>query len=165
MRTDNQSLDRIAGWCAYTSAVASVFGIAFLVAFFALGGVFGTLNDIAVIIQYTLMLPIALAIHQHLRSQEPRLSLISMLVGLAGMLAVITLQLLLVIDAIPFSQQIAMVVPAFLVVLVWFVINPYLDRSGDLLPKSMPLTVGAGLYIAYPFWGYMLGRRLLSDQR
>jgi hypothetical protein len=158
-------LVRLAGWCAYVSGIVSVFGIVFLVAFFTLGGLFGTLNDIAVIVQYVLMLPIALALQQLLRPNGQGLSLVGMLIGIAGMLAVIILQFLLVVDVLRFSQQIIMVVPAFLVVLVWFVVNAYLGRLSNLVPNSMLLTVLAGLYIGYPFWGYSLGRRLLSLRR
>ena len=155
---------RFAGWCAYASGIVSVFGIVFLVAFFTLGGLFGTLNDIAVIVQYALMLPIALVLQQLLRPYGAGLSMVGMLIGIVGMLAVIILQFLLVIDVLPFSQQIIMVVPAFLVVLAWFVINTYLGRSSNLVPNSMLLAVLAGLYIGYPFWGYALGRRLLSSR-
>jgi hypothetical protein len=157
-------LVRLAGWCAYVSGIVSVFGIVFLVTFFTLGGLFGTLNDVAVMVQYILMLPIALVLQQLLRPYGQGLSLAAMLIGIVGMLGVIILQFLLVIDALPFSQQIIMVVPAFLVVLAWFVINAYLGRSTNLLPNSMLLTVLAGLYIGYPFWGYSLGRRLLSSR-
>ena len=161
----SEGLVRLAGWCAYVGGIVSVFGNIFLVIFFTLGGVFGTLNDIAVIIQYVLMLPIALALFQLLQPYEQSLSLVGMLIGIAGMLAVIILQFLLVVDVLPFSQQIIMVVPAFLVVLAWFVVNAYLGRSRNLVPNSMPLTVLAGLYIGYPIWGYFLGRRLLSLRR
>lgn len=53
----------------------------------------------------------------------------------------ITLQFLLVIDVLPFSQQIIMVVPAFLVVLAWFVINAYIGLSSPLVPNSMLLAI------------------------
>lgn len=156
---------RFAGWCAYASGIVSIFGIVFLVAFFTLGGLFGPLNDIAVIVQYILMLPIALTLRQLLRPYGPGLSLIGMLLGIVGMLAVIILQILLVAGALPFNQQIVMVIPAFLLVLVWFIINAILGRSSDLLPNSMLFNVLAGLYIGYPFWGYSVGRRLLSWKR
>lgn len=75
------------------------------------------------------------------------------------MLAVIVLQLLLVTGVLSFQQQIGIVLVAFLVVLVWFVINGYLARSTNLLPKSMVLHVLGGLYIGYPIWAFSLGRR------
>ncbi len=163
--TSPMRLVRVAGWCAYVSGVVAVFGIVFLVAFFTVGGGFGKLNDIAAIVQMILMLPIAFALQRFLRPHGSALSTVSMLLGIAGMLAVIILQLLLVVGVLTFSQQIAMVIPAFLVILAWFVINAYLGRSIDVLPHSMLLNVLAGLYIGYPVWGYLVGRRLLSSNR
>ena len=60
--TPPRQLFRVAGWCVYASGIVSIFGILFLVAFFTTFiGPLGTLNDIAVVIQYGLMLPIAVA--------------------------------------------------------------------------------------------------------
>ncbi len=151
----------VAVWCAYTSGTVSIFGILFLVAFYTTPiGLLGTLNDIAVFIQYGFMLPIALALHQLIRHHRPILSLVALLLGIAGMLAVIALQILLVTGVLPFAQQIGMVIVGFLVVLAWFVITGYLGRSTGRMPKSMFLNVLAGLYIGYPVWAFLLGRRL-----
>ncbi len=146
--------------CALSSGIVSVFGIVFLVIFFTIGGIFGTFNDIAVIIQYLLMMPIAITLWRLLRPYRPTLSLAAMLIGMAGMIAVVLLQLLLVTGALPFSQQIGMVIIAFLVVLVWFIINQNLGRGTNILPRSMLLTVLAGLYFGYPVWAFSLGRWL-----
>ena len=156
-----RQLVRVAGWCAYASGIVSIFGILFLVAFFTTFiGPLGTLNDIAVVIQYGLMLPIAVALHQALRPHGPTLSLVALLLGVAGMIAVIVLQVLLVVNVLPFDQQIGMVSVGFLVVLAWFVMVRYLGRSSAILPKSMLLHVLAGLYFGYPIWAFALGRRL-----
>ena len=155
-------LVRVAGWCAYASGIVSIFGIVFLVAFFTTSiGPMGTLNDIAVVIQYGLMLPIALALHQLLRLRGPTLSLVALLLGVAGMAAVIVLQILLVTDVLRFAQQIGMVSVGFLVVLGWFVIIWHMGRSTGKLRSSMLLHVLAGLYFGYPVWAFSLGRRLL----
>jgi len=121
------------------------------------------LNDIALIVQYVLVLPIVLTLHQRLRPRRPVFSLISTLIGIAGMLAVIVLQILLVAGVLSFGQQVGMVVAAFMAILTWFVITGYLGRSTDVLPKSMLLHVMAGLYFAYPIWAFSLGRRLLRQ--
>jgi hypothetical protein len=88
--------------------------------------------------------------------------MVAMLLGIAGMLAVIALQILLVVGVLTFNQQIGMVGVGYLLILGWFVINAYLGRSTAWLPHSMLLTLLAGLYIGYPVWGYSVGRRLLS---
>jgi hypothetical protein len=153
-------LTRLAGWCAYASGVAAVIGIAFLILFFTLGGIFGPLNDLAVVVQYTLMLPIALQVHRLVRPAAPRRSGIAAVAGLAGMLAVIVLQAMLVAGLMPFRWQIVLVVPAFLVVLAWFVVTGRLGRSTGLLPEGTLLHVLAGLYVGYPVWAVSFGRRL-----
>jgi len=147
-------------WSAFLSGFVSIFGIVFLIAFFALKAPTGRLNDIAVIVQYSLMLPIALAMYQILKPTNPTLSLAALLIGVPGMLAVIVLQVLLVTDVLPFANQIVPVVIAFLVVLVWFIINGALARSTDKLPSNMLLSVLAGLYIGYPLWAFSVWRRL-----
>ncbi len=75
MENANQSV-RVAAFCAYASGIVSIFGIVFLLAFFGLGAPTGRLNDIAVIVQYSLMLPIAFAVYQILREFNPRLNLV-----------------------------------------------------------------------------------------
>ena len=153
-------LSEIATWCAFLSGFVSIIGIVFLFAFFAFRAHTGRLNDIAVIVQYSLMLPIAFAMYQILKPENPSLSLAALLIGVPGMLAVIALQVLLVTDVLPFANQIVPVVIAFLVVLGWFIINGKLASSTDKLPSNMLLSVFAGLYIGYPFWAFSLWRRM-----
>lgn len=159
----SEKLTRLAGWSAYVSGVISIFGIVFLVAFFAgVGGEFGTLNDIAVIIQYVLMLPIAVAFWRYLRPDNEQLSYIAFLIGLVGILTVIVLQVLLVANLIPFEAYILIVSAGFLVATVWFVITGIVGRSADKLPNGLVLDILAGLYVGYPIWAFRLGNRLLS---
>ena len=161
-----ERLARVAGWCAYASGVVGIFGIVFLVALYValftsddqFG--FGMINDISVIVQYTLALPIVFALHRLLRPHGPVLSLVGTVIGFGGMLAAIVLQILLVAGLLSFSQQVGMVIVAFMAVLVWFVITGYSGRSTSKLPNSMLLHVLAGLYFGYPVWAFSLGRRL-----
>ena len=140
-----------------------IFGIVFLIALYVaifssddqFG--FGTLNDISVIVQYTLALPIVFMFGRLLRPQRPNLSLVAMLLGIAGMLAAIVLQVLLVAGVLSFSQQVGMVIAAFMVILAWFVIVGYLGRSTNELPNSMLLQVLAGLYIWLSGLGFLVG--------
>lgn len=148
-------------WCLYASAAVSTLGIAFLVSFFVSGvGILGTLNDVAVIIQYVLMFPIALGLHLVSRPSGPTLSLMAIILGFIGMAVVIVFQTLLITDAIPFEQYIGIVSAGFLVVLGWFLMVRYLDRNAGVLPSSLTLHILAGLYFGYPFWALNLARRL-----
>jgi hypothetical protein len=154
---------RLAAWCAYISGVVSIFGIIFLVLFFVgAGGQFGTLNDIAVIIQYILMLPIAVSLRWYLMPDNQRLSHVAFLIGLIGMLTVIALQSLLVANLIPFPPYIIIVSAGFLVAMVWFIINGMMGRATGKLPNGLLLDILAGLYVGYPFWAFRLGRQLLA---
>ncbi len=165
-RAADSRLTRIAGISALVSAPIGVFGIAMLVAFYATflrtggGARLGMLNDAAVAAQYALMLPIAVALWRVLRLGRPRVALLALVIGLAGMLTVIVLQLLLVLGVIPFQTQILFVSAGFLTTLVWFVVSTRMDGDGDMLPRSMPLAVLAGLYVGYPVWAWKVGRRL-----
>ena len=164
--TKPDGLARVAGWCAYASGIVGIFGIVFLVALyvdlFAFDDQFGfgKLNDISVIVQYTLALPIVLTLHRLLRPYGPLLSLVGMILGFVGMLAAIVLQLLLVTGVLSFGQQVGMVIAAFMVILACLS-SRAIGRSTDKLPKGMLLHVLAGLYIGYPVWAFSLGRRLL----
>lgn len=158
-----EALLKLSGWCAYISGAAAIIGLVFLAIFFGGGPeYFGPLNDIAVIVHYILLLPIVFTLYLLLKSYGQTLNLIALGFALAGMLGVIILQTLLVVGVLPFEQQIGMVVVAFLVAMVWFVITGYLGRSTGIIPKSVVLNVLAGLVFGYPVWAFMLGRRLLE---
>ncbi|PZC47054.1 MAG: hypothetical protein C1O27_001670 [Chloroflexi bacterium] len=159
-------LTRVTIWCAYTSGIVSIFGIVFLVAFFSsFVGMLGVLNDIAVVIQHFLMIPIALGLHKILRPSRPSLSQVGLLLGLVGMLVVIVLQLLFMTGVLPYSQYIGLVTAGFMVVLGWFLVVRNLHQSTEIVPRSVALTVLAGLYFGYPLWAFSLGRRLRALDR
>ena len=151
--------------CAFLSGIAAAVSLVFLFIFYSdinSLGHFGTYNDIAVTVQYILMLPIALFLYQQLRPVDPRRARNSLTVGLIGMFAVIILQLLLILDVLPFIFQIGPVIIAFFIVLAWFLLNRDLGRETDFLPHGLALTILAGLIFGYPIWSYKLGRNLLN---
>lgn len=157
-------LRQLAGWCAHASAIVSIFGVLFLIIFFAGVGPFGPLNDAAVVVQYALMLPIARWVGVRQQRQGLRGSQLVLAIGLVGMLAVIVLQGMLIAGMIPFSRQIGPVSLAFLVVLGWFLAGGRLARNDDLLESNPLRLIGAGLYFGYPFWAFALGRRLRRNE-
>ena len=157
----SQSHVRVAVWCAYASGVVSIFGIAFLVAFFTTFiGPLGTLNDAAVVIQYVLMVPMAVALHQILHRFGITASPVVLLLGILGMLAVIALQLLFMAGVLQYAQYIVPVSAGFLVVLGWFLMVRRLGYPTGAIPASLTLNILAGLYVGYPVWAFSLGRRL-----
>jgi len=158
--SSSEGLEQLVRLCTLISAVAAVVGLIFLAIFYSGAGIFGPLNDIAVIIQYIFMLPIAFYIYRRIEPQGRFMSISVTLIGVLGMLAVIVLQTLLVVGVISFGQQIGMVMIAFLVVMLWFVLVESLGRDDEIIPKGRLLAVLAGMVIGYPVWAKRLRRNL-----
>jgi hypothetical protein len=147
-------------WAAYSSAIFAAIGLVFLTIFFSGVSIFGPLNDVAVILQYILLLPIMVTLWRMLKPYGRKLNNFALVVGIAGTSAVIVLQTLLVLRVIPFEVQILLVIPAFLIAMLWFVLTGYLGRTDDRIPKGTGLHILAGLVFAYPIWAFKLGNNL-----
>jgi hypothetical protein len=170
-RKHSDALVYFAGWCSIASGIVSFIGIVFLIVMFigfSTNNIglqrYGTLNDICIIIQYLLTLPIMLALHQHLKVHAPVLSRAAMLIGIAGILAVVVLQWLLVTGVLTFEEQVGPVMIALLMVGIWLVITGYLGRSIGNMPRGLLMSVLAAFYLGYPIWAIWLGRLLLSGK-
>ena len=163
IRNQSNQRFRVISLSAYASGVVSIVGIVFLLLSWIVGGPFGRLNDNAVIIQYLLALPMPLALQQFMQDRAPALSKITMLIGIVAICAVVVLQLLLVVGALSFEQEVGLVLIALLVFGVWIVITGYfLGRSIGKLPRSLLISVLAALYFGYPIWAIWLARLLVS---
>jgi hypothetical protein len=127
------------------------------------GGGVRRLNDVLVMVQYLVAVPIAVALHTLFGAWNPALSRVAMVVGISGMLATAALQFLLVIGALTFAQQVVPVSVALLVVGAWLVITGYLGRSTGTLPHGVRMGLLAATYVGYPIWAFWLGRRLLAQ--
>jgi len=172
MRDEASTFFRVAGWSAYVSAVVSAFGIVFLLLLYVgfFGGkesllIFGPLNDICNIVQYTLALPIAVAFHRLLRDRSPGLSLVAMLIAVVGIVGVVVSQFLLITDVMSISEQLAYASASLLIVGVWIVITGFLGRRSGRLQISVAVIILGALYIGYPLWAYRVGQQLLSGKR
>lgn len=153
---------RLAGWTAYASGVVATIGLVFWFARFAMpNSLVGWLNDVLVLIQYALALPIAIALHRLLGRHNLSFSLSAMIVGIGGMLGVVVFQFLLLVGALTFAQQVVPVTIAILVVGVWLVMTGYLARSEGRLPHSLRMSILAVPYFGFPMWTFWLGRHLL----
>ncbi|GMR09766.1 MAG: hypothetical protein BMS9Abin28_0586 [Anaerolineae bacterium] len=172
MQSEGSTPFRAAGRSAYVSSAVSAFGIAFLVLLYV-GifasieplGVFGPLNDLFVLVQYTLALPVVVAFHRILRPQSPRLSLVAMLVAVVGIVGVVVFQLLLITGAMSFLEQVAYASASILLVGVWIVITGFLGRRSGKLQLSVAAIILGALYFGYPLWAYRVGRQLLAGDR
>lgn len=170
-RKHSIALVYFAGWCSIASGIVSFIGIVFLIAMFIGFSTnntglqrYGTLNDICIIIQYLLALPITLSLYQFQKAYALFLSRAAMLIGIAGMIAVAVLQWLLVSGVLTFEEQVGPVTVALLVVGVWLVITGYVGRLAGNMPHSLLVSVLAAFYVGYPIWAIWLGRLLLSSK-
>jgi hypothetical protein len=150
---------------AYASGILATVGLVFLILFFAGVPVFGPLNDIAVIIQYLLLLPIMFRIHSMLATRSQKLRAAALMVGLAGAIAVIVLQSMLVLGLVTFRRQITLVIPAFLICMLWFVLVERLGGSKGYVPAGTFFSIMAGLVVGYPFWAFKLAKNLEAQSK
>ena len=154
---------RLGGWSASVSGTIAAVGLVLWFARFAFpGGPVGWFNDLLVMIQYALGLPIAIALHAVFSRYNPGLSWLALIVGVAGMLGVVVLQALLLVRALSFAQQVVPVSIAILVVRAWLVITGYLGRSTGLFRHSLPMSLVAVPYFGYPIWAWWLARSLFA---
>lgn len=150
---------------AYATAVSGAVANLLLVLFFLLAQPFsevtnafswlGTANDIAIVVQFTTAVPVALALRRRLPPTRPvRAATAAAVVAMA---AVVVLQLLLVTAVLDFDVQVMLVSAAFLVVYAWvFTASSAAHRVGSL-PRPVTrsgLLIGAsyplGVVIAAP---------------
>jgi hypothetical protein len=158
---------RFGGVSAYVGGVVAAIGLVFLIAMFVsfvvgseLAGTLGRVNDVLIVVQYLLALPVAVALHALLRSRNVRLSRLALVIGVIGMVTVVVLQLLLVFGVLTFQEQVVPVVIGLLVVGTWLLITGNLARS--ILPHSVRMSLLAVPYLGYPIWAFWLGTHLLS---
>ena len=164
-------LIRVAGGFAMVSAIISAFGIVFLIAMYVLfatslkekGFFWGLLNDTCVAIQYSLTIPIALALYRILSPNNPTLILIATVIGISAMLMVIALQLALIFKVLPFQKQVVWVSIGIVVGIgSWLLITGLVARSTERMPNSVLMSAVAVPYFGFPAWAVWLGQLLLG---
>jgi hypothetical protein len=77
---------RAIGWLAITIGGVTFLGIASIILFFTVGGVFGALNDVCNGVEAILSAVLAWRMHRWLRSHAPRLSLFALITAWVGAL-------------------------------------------------------------------------------
>ena len=163
------ALCRVAGWAALASSVVAAIGVVFILLLYAgmLTGAtallpFGPANDVCVIVQYLLALPVALALDRILRRHAPTASRLATCAAIVGIVGVTVFQSLLLAGALSFERQI---LPASLSVLLmglWIVVAGGVGQRSGELPASRASIVAAALYFGYPVWAWRVGRLLLG---
>ncbi len=183
---DKSSLSRFAGWSAFVSAGATIFGFVTLITFFMVGDPFGIMNDVSSIIIVLTALPVLFALHQLHRSAAPTGSLVALIIGVIAALSAAVFQIIFIVTRKTYGDSVTLSYGIFGLSLV---IYGYLALTDKTLPRGLawfgivagigyvlviagfilggenhPLTYVGGLaaIIGYPTWAIWLGRQLLS---
>lgn len=181
-------------WATYLSAAATIFMAITGILFFTVGAPFGTVNDVFSVIQAILLIAVAVAFHQIVRTEAPTLSLAAAAIGILGMLVIAILQSLLVVGVLPYEQVGRTVIAASGGIGIWLILANYGAVRYALVSKGLAavgmivgvgylaLVVGFGAgglesplffigsmaaYYGYPIWAIWLGRahsRILQPQ-
>lgn len=141
----NSQIYRTAGYVAILCGIAAILTLVTSVLFFSLEAptvgtdaarthLWGPLSDLTPIIQMALLLGVAYFLFQIQRSAAATLSWIATVVGVIGMLGVIAFQALLMLQVIPFEQEVGPMLMAMGLVGVWVILVNYLGRQQTNLP-------------------------------
>jgi len=159
---------RPASWFAFAGAVVSLFQIGFLIAMFAAfaagaqsaGQTIGGINDRLVLIQYALLAPVVITVTLLTPVRSRVVSVMVPLAGLAGIAWIVYWQAMLITGRIRFEDQVGIVSMGFLLIGAWFVVAGYLASRAGLLRRGGAMGLLAALYVGYPVWAWLIGRRL-----
>jgi hypothetical protein len=151
-------LVRTAGKWAYLAGVAWILGFAALFIFYAVGGVFGPINDAISIFQFLFLIPVALALHRILGLHAPTVSGVATALGVGAMLVIALLQLLLVLGTVQFELTLRPILLFGAIVGLWWLVTSILGLARGALPAG-PAWAGvvAGAAIIVTAIGFVLG--------
>jgi len=185
----NEPLNNFFAWSAYLAAVFSILGFIALFIFFAVGGVFGTINDALSVFQFLFLIPVALALYLIFRERWPVLSGLVSLVAILAMGIIAVLQIALVFGLVRFEQTIGTILIVGSFIGLWWVVTGILMGQEGLFPSGLawagiiagasfitiaigfalrgpehPLAAVGFLFgaIAVPVWAFWLGRLWLN---
>jgi hypothetical protein len=137
------------GWSAILSGAIDLIGFVFLLLFFALEAprwvqsgepdtppLLGNLNDASFIFVALFMIPLAVVLNKMNWRQSPTFSLISLIIGMTGMLATAIIQALYVPRLIQTSQQAVLLGTALFLIGLWMILVNALGRAANL-PRGL----------------------------
>lgn len=180
---------RLTPWFAILSATSWLIALVTIALFFSSGQPWGTINDVASLVQWAAAIPLVIGIHQS-QSAHAFVSLCVAVVGLAALIVACVLTILLLAQVLTFQQQGTPTAVAGGVYGLWLVLAAALWFGGSPLPgpllvlmavagigtvvgivgfvgfgSSHWLTYAGGVVggLAYPAWGYWLGILLLRS--
>lgn len=141
---------------AYLAAAFTVIGFIALFIFFAVGGVFGPINDLASVFQFLFLIPVALALHRNLGEGAPGLSLAVTVAVVLVMLAIAVMQSALVLGFVKFEQTLRPILFLGIVLGIWWATTGILALNQTGFPTGWAWTgIVTGISyiaIAIGFW-------------
>lgn len=186
-----KGLLQIAVPSAYLAAAVSILAFLALFVFFAGVSIFGPINDVLSILQFSLMIPAALAYYELAKGDYPALLGWATAAAVISLLAMAVTQLIFVLGVIPFEMTLQVILPLGVVLGGWWILAGGLALSTGLesaglnwagivsgisfvliafafrsLGPTHPVTTVAFLAgaVAVPAWAIWLGRVLQSQQ-
>lgn len=149
---------RLAGWCAFISAAATVVGFVTLILFFSVGGPFGLINDLSSILGALVLLPILLALYRLVRAANPRAAFAAYGAGTGAMLFAALWQTLFVLRVIPLSATLASVPIAFGVLGLCIAVDSWLAQRIAAMPSKLAwLGIASGVAYVVVIAGFIVG--------
>lgn len=139
----NIRLNRLAGWAAILSGMAASVALVTTFLFFAVevntgaGRLWGPLSDLSPIVQMAVLLIVAPVLYVLERPVSSRLSLLALMIGMAGMLGVVFLQTFLMLGIIPTAQEIGLFAFAAGLVGVWLIVANFVGRQQRSVPSRL----------------------------
>jgi len=166
--SDRVSQLAVASRAAQLSAAVAAVGVICLVLLY-LGlliparalAAFGPLNDLCVLAQFALALPVVVALDRHL-SASPSRRVVLLAIGLIGCAGAVVFQGLLLLGIMSFRQQVGYTSAAVLLAGSWAgLVSIEARRSGFV--ASSPLLVATVVYFGYPLWALRMSRWLRTE--
>lgn len=170
---------------AYLAGVTWIVAFVAPFIFFAVGGVFGTINDALSVCQFLFLVPVALALYRILAPYSPALSFGATAMAIGAMLLIAVLQVLLVVGYVRFEQILRPILMLGGILGLWWLATSILSLAYVALPAGLawvgavagvshvltaaafllwghqhPLTAIGFLVVAVavPVWAFWLGR-------
>ncbi|HET9436371.1 MAG TPA: hypothetical protein VFO50_05895 [Candidatus Limnocylindrales bacterium] len=151
------TIEQLAGWSALVAAVATVTGAVFLILFFARGGFWGLLNDIASIVLMLATIPVALVVGIIELERVTTVAMIVTGIGIVGMLGATISQALLVARVRTYAQLLPWTLGSGAIVGVWYILAGVIALAGSLLQPLPWLMIVSGIGFIAIGYGFAVG--------
>jgi len=165
--TPRVSYVALAGTAALLSAAVAAVGVVFLVLMYVgfltpVKGLLalGPLNDVCVLVQYALALPVVGALDGMLAPLGSVRRHLLFAAGMMGCLGAVVFQALLLLGVMSFQEQVGYAAVSVLLAGLWVVLASIAARRFGALHVSSAVLIGAGLYFGYPVWAFRVSQQL-----